>query len=553
MIAAIYARKSTNQDDVAEDAKSVTRQIEGGRAFITAKGWTLDETIVAMKQDRPVFRHIYTDDGVSGALFANRDEFQRMMRDAEAGAFNAVVFYDIDRFGRNARQTMLALNTLADLGVSIWDYSTGQAVDLDSFEGEMMTFMKARFAQQYRDQVRKHTTAAMRQKAEAGYVTGGKVFGYHNVRLGKGQTTRVPNEAEAAIVRDIYTRFADGEGLRTIALALNSSGAPSPRAQQGRPNGWSSSSVREVLQRPLYRGEVVYGKTASAYGRELGKRSAREYAQIPKPEETWVRRDMPELRLIDADLAARVDARRETWRRRVVDAKAKGRAPQNAGGKYLLSGGLLVCPTCGGHFEAFKSPWTAVYVCATRRRKPGTCMNTLALPITDTDDAVLDMVEGEALGGRFISELLTLVDTTPDPTAAAAIEQTRLLGQIANLVESVAKGMPAETIAPVVKQYQAEVAKLDVLLRTPKPAAPNLERLRAALEQRAVEWRAMLRAEPTVARHLLRRLVGPLTLWDASEPDAAWVEWEAMLTPALLEGLAPIQVLASPTGFEPVF
>ena len=49
-----------------------------------------------------------------------------MMRDAAAGAFEAVVFYDLDRFGRNAQQTMVALNTLADLGVTIWDYSTGQ-------------------------------------------------------------------------------------------------------------------------------------------------------------------------------------------------------------------------------------------------------------------------------------------------------------------------------------------------------------------------------------------------------------------------------------------
>ena len=49
-----------------------------------------------------------------------------MMRDAAAGAFEAVVFYDLDRFGRHAHQTMVALNTLADLGVTIWDYRTGQ-------------------------------------------------------------------------------------------------------------------------------------------------------------------------------------------------------------------------------------------------------------------------------------------------------------------------------------------------------------------------------------------------------------------------------------------
>ena len=538
MIAAIYARKSTEQNDVAEDAKSVPRQVNGARAFITSKGWTLDK------------QHVYTDDGVSGALFANRAEFQRMMRDAAAGAFEAVVFYDLDRFGRNARQTMLALNTLADLGVTIWDYSTGQAVDLDSFEGEMMTFMKARFAQQYRDQVRKHTRDAMRVKAEAGYVTGGKVFGYDNVRVAKGQTTRVKNTAEKAVIVEIYTRFADGDGLRSIAFGAELRKALSPRAQQGRPCGWSASSVRRVVERPLYRGGVVYGKTACGNGRELGKQSAREHGQIAKPEETWTKLDVPELRIIDVDLAARVDARRAHWRQKVVASKAKGRAPQNASGKYLLSGGLLVCPTCKGHFEAFKSPWTAVYVCATRRRKPGVCTNTLALPITETDDAVLDLVDGEALGVTFISELLALVDTTPDPTTQLAAERARLLAQITNLVESVAKGMPADMIAPVVKQYQTEVAKLDVQLRMPKPAAPDIEQLRAALEQRATEWRATLRAEPTVARRLLRRLVGPLTLWDASEPEAAWIEWETQLKPALLEGLAPIQVVASPKGMD---
>src|SRR5262245_26736941 len=260
MIAAVYARKSTTQDDVADEAKSVTRQVDGARAFIAARGWTLDDA------------HVYTDDGVSGALFANRAEFQRMLRDAEVGAFEAVVFYDLDRFGRNARNTMLALNKLADFGVGIWDYSTGHVVDLDSFEGEMMAFMKARFAQQYRDQVRKHTRDAMRQKAEAGYVTGGKVFGYDNVRLAKGQTTRVINEAEAAVVRDIYERVAAGEGARAIAAALNKTHAPSPRSQQERPNGWSTSTVRAVLERSLYRGELVWGKTKSAYGRELGTR-----------------------------------------------------------------------------------------------------------------------------------------------------------------------------------------------------------------------------------------------------------------------------------------
>lgn len=543
MIAAIYARKSTAQDDVAEDAKSVTRQVDGAKSFIAAKGWTLDDA------------HVYTDDGVSGALFANREQFQRLMRDAAAHAFEAVVFYDLDRFGRNARQTMLALNTLTDLGVTIWDYSTGQQVDLDTFEGEMMTFMKARFAQQEREQGRKRTRDAMRQKAEAGYVTGGKLFGYDNLRVGKGQTERRINEAQASVVRDIYERFAQGDGLRTIALALNTSGRLSPRAQQGRANGWSSTSVREVLGRSAYRGEAVFGRTANAYGRELGpQRGTREHAQITQPEDRWIRSACPAI--VTPDLAARVDSRREHWREKAVEAKRHHRAPQNASGKYLLSGGLLVCPTCGGHFEAFKSPWKpdGIYVCATRRRKPGVCTNTLALPRAAADEAVLEMVEGEVLGIRFIEQLLSLVDRgAEDNSARLTADRERLQREMSNLLNLAASGVSAETLAPEIREREKQIAKLDAQLRTPRPVRPDVEKLRLALNQRAERWKDDLRDEPKVARLLLRRLVGPLTLWDATDPDSAWVEWETSVTPALLEGFAAIQVVASPTGFEPVF
>lgn len=65
MIAAIYARKSTDQTGVADDQKSVTRQIEHARAYAIRKGWTVDDGC------------IFVDDGVSGAEFAARPGFVR--------------------------------------------------------------------------------------------------------------------------------------------------------------------------------------------------------------------------------------------------------------------------------------------------------------------------------------------------------------------------------------------------------------------------------------------------------------------------------------------
>lgn len=92
------------------------------------------------------------------------------------------------------------------------------------------------------------------------------------------------------------------------------------------------------------------------------------------------------------DLAALVDKRLADRRERYLAAitKNNGRAPHKAHGKYLLSGGMLICSTCGGNFEARKYPWKpspetadklpanarvghpgVVYICSTRRRKPG--------------------------------------------------------------------------------------------------------------------------------------------------------------------------------------
>jgi hypothetical protein len=71
--------------------------------------------------------------------------------------------------------------------------------------------------------------------------------------------------------------------------------------------------------------------------------------------------------------------------------------------------------------------------------------------------------------------------------------------------------------------------------RMPTVTQLDHERLKAALEQRAKEWKRELRAEPRIARLLLRRLVGPIVLFDGSERPA-FVKWEAQPTVGLLDG-----------------
>ena len=111
MIAAIYARKSTDQA-VADEAKSVVRQVEHARQYAAGKGWTVDEA------------SIFVDDGVSGAEFANRPGFVRLMASLKPRPpFQVLVMSEESRLGREAIETAYALKQLVVAGVRVFSTS----------------------------------------------------------------------------------------------------------------------------------------------------------------------------------------------------------------------------------------------------------------------------------------------------------------------------------------------------------------------------------------------------------------------------------------------
>jgi DNA invertase Pin-like site-specific DNA recombinase len=72
MIAAIFARKSTDQNGVADEAKSVTRQIDRARQCAESKGWLLDD------------RFIFVDDGRRRGRSLSRRQASKMARTSRA-------------------------------------------------------------------------------------------------------------------------------------------------------------------------------------------------------------------------------------------------------------------------------------------------------------------------------------------------------------------------------------------------------------------------------------------------------------------------------------
>ena len=131
-------------------------------------------------------------------------------------------------------------------------------------------------------------------------MTGGRAFGYDNVEVfgpdgRRSHVERRINEPEADVVRQIFQMAADGYGKKAIAKTLKDAGARCPAPQQGRSRSWAPSSVWEVLNRPIYHGEIVWNQTR--------KRDALgQQRQAARPEAEWLRRPAPHLQIVSDNL-----------------------------------------------------------------------------------------------------------------------------------------------------------------------------------------------------------------------------------------------------------
>src|SRR5262249_43779325 len=280
MIAAIYARKSTDQN-VADEEKSVTRQVERARAYAERQGWTVAE------------EHVDTDNGISGAEFLKRPGFLRLMNALKPRApFQALIMSEESRLGREQIETAYALKQLVTAGVRVFFYLEDRERTLDSPTDKVMLSLTAFADALEREKARQRTADAMLRKAHAGHVTGGRVFGYDNVDVvgpdGKRQhVVRRINEPQAAVVRRIFALCAEGQGITRIAKALNEDEVAPPR----RAHGWAPTAVRAIPGRPLCRGMVVWNRK-----QKRDRWGVKRY--LDRPEEQWIERDAPELRIV---------------------------------------------------------------------------------------------------------------------------------------------------------------------------------------------------------------------------------------------------------------
>ena len=198
-------------------------------------------------QSKPEWEYagVYADSGISGTGIKERDEFQRLIADCEAGKIDIVLTKSISRFARNTVDLLATVRHLKEIGVEV--RFEKEHINSFSGDGELMMTIIASFAQ---EEVRS-TSENIKWGIRKGYANGidvarnKKVYGYRY----DGEKY-VIQEDEAEIVRYIFTSMADGIAPNVIVEELNARGAKTWRGYD-----FCYGNLATILKNEIYIGD----------------------------------------------------------------------------------------------------------------------------------------------------------------------------------------------------------------------------------------------------------------------------------------------------------
>lgn len=398
---AYYARVSTEKDEQLNSLDNQRRYYED---FICANAnWS--------------FAGGYVDEGITGTSVAKREQFLRMIADAESGKFDLIITKEISRFARNTLDSIRYTRKLLRCGVGV--YFQNDNINTFDKDAELRLTIMSSIAQ---DEVRKlseRTRFGFKRAQEQGVLLGqNNLYGYNKTA---GHLETVPKEA--AIVREVFERYAAGDlGLRAIANELNRRGIT---GKQGK--AFTYSTLYGMIRNPKYKGCYA--------GRRYATRDYRDGRTYRLDAEQWIVHE-------DARVPAIVDAPLWDQANRLLAARGQtmrqhAQASQN---RYAYSGKLI----CAKHGTTFHR-----HVYKSKRRGEVECWNCKLYRLKGKKDgcasptiysAELDQVLGqvfEQIAGQRSAAIREYIDELK--ACAAAQDHSESLARLTQQADQIGR------------------------------------------------------------------------------------------------------------------
>ena len=258
---AIYTRKSTDEG-LDQEYNSLEAQRDSALAFISSQrheGWiTIDQG--------------YDDGGFSGGN-TNRPSLKRLLDDVADGRIDVVVVYKIDRLSRSLSDFAKMVDLFDAHGVTF--VSVTQQFNTTTSMGRLMLNVLLSFAQFEREV----TGERIRDKIAASKAKGMWMGGTPPLGYDVQERKLIINEPEAALVRDIFARYAETGSAAQLVRELQIEGHTTKVwvAQNGRRHEGhviDQQCIFTMMRNRLYLGEITH----------KGKAFPGQHAPIVTPE-----------------------------------------------------------------------------------------------------------------------------------------------------------------------------------------------------------------------------------------------------------------------------
>ena len=191
--------------------------------------------------------HEYCDKAKSGTSVKRRTQFNKMLADSESGRFDVVLVYATNRFARNTYDSFVYKHQLRENGVDIVSITEPMP---DGDVGDLVEYLFSWEAAQYSKNLSKVVKRRLDQRALECKANGSRIYGY---RKGPDGCYEL-DDAEAEVVRRIFSEWADGEQASEIVRRLNDDRIPNSNGRE-----WSPKSIQHIIRNDRYLGIYKWG------------------------------------------------------------------------------------------------------------------------------------------------------------------------------------------------------------------------------------------------------------------------------------------------------
>lgn len=321
---AIYCRVSTIEQ--AEEGYSIDEQRRRNIEYCEKEG-------------HEVFK-VYEDRGISGKNISGRPGLKDLLQDANAGKFDLVIVWKLNRISRKLIDILNIVDTLDKNKIAF--RSLTESFETETPAGKLQLNIMGAIGEFERGTIAENVKMGMIARAREGKWNGGKVLGYDIVEIpseGKKrkETKLVVNEKESMTVRRIFELYSEGHGYKATVNRVNKEGHKSKRG-----NNFSTATIKEILKNPVYIGKIRYNVR-----QDWNEKRRRNINPNPI--------------LVDGEHEAIIDI--STWEKVQIILKDRSKTHNRVYDSELPLSGLLKCPVCGASMTVSRS---------TRKRKDGT-------------------------------------------------------------------------------------------------------------------------------------------------------------------------------------